>query len=64
MKKTFSQQSKDWCLDSLYDILAELRKREARVLDVERKTAIQKQIIRLLDNIEIAKKGIKVHGIC
>ena len=59
-----SQASKDWCLDSLYEILTELRKREARLLDVERKTQIQQQIIRLVDNIEIAKAGIKVNGLC
>jgi hypothetical protein len=63
MAKYVSQESKQWCLDSLYEILTELRKREARVLDVGRKTQIQQQIIRLVDNIEIAKKGIQVNGV-
>lgn len=55
-----SKASKEWCLDSLYKILIELRKREARVYDVERKTQIQHQIVRLVDYIDIAKKGIKL----
>ena len=58
MKDT--RTSKEWCLDSLYEILVELRKREARVYDVERKTQIQHQIVKLVGHIEIAKKGIKL----
>ena len=47
-------ERQQWCAEQLYDILAELRKREARTFDVSRKTQIQQQIVRLVGQMEQA----------
>lgn len=47
-------KGQQWCVNQLYEILAELRKRESRTFDVSRKTQIQQQIVRLVDQMEQA----------